>query len=154
MTFNFFILHCQGSCTAKADRDLKDKEYLWLHITILKKNGFKCWKRSFSISEEMFLLRLCGWHQIRSVRHVFCLLEEWSEHKTVGRAMLAEQWQSCFLREKFQFAGLPGFVPCLHLLGGMAQLSLERVRGFVGRISHSLVRVLTGGVNVRILRLN
>lgn len=103
----------------------------------------------------MFLPKLCGWHQIRSVRHVFCLLEGWSEHKTVGRAMLAEQWQSCFLREKFQFAGLPGFVPCLHLLGGMAQLSLERVRGFLVRTAHSLVRVLTGGANVRrILRLN
>lgn len=39
----------------------------------------------------------------------------------VGRAMC------CFVKEKLQFAGLPDFVPCPQLSGGMAQVSLERV---------------------------
>lgn len=69
----------------------------------------------------MLLPSLCGWHEIRIVRHVSCLLERWSEHKTVGRAMC------CFIKDKLRFAGLRGFVPCLQPLGGMAQLSLERV---------------------------
>lgn len=69
----------------------------------------------------MFLPSLCGWHEIRIVRHISCLIERWSEHMTVGKAMC------CFIKDKLGFAGLCDFAPCLQPLGGMAQLSLERV---------------------------
>lgn len=101
--------------------------------------------------KKCFLPSLCGWRQIRSVRHVSCLLERWSELTVHLIIWLLAGQCAALLKRNFDLLGC--LVLCLVLcrfLGEWPSFPWKEWKRFLGTTAQSLVRV-----NVRrILRLN